>query len=71
MMIYLINQAPGGQRDRAGGQQQPAEPLRHSGGGGGQGGGAVHHAGLHSLQQDIPRVLADSSQLKMEPGQVK
>ena len=58
-------QATGGERGRA------AESLRHHRGGGGQGGGAVHHAGLHSLQQDIPRVLADSSQLKMEPGQVR
>ena len=68
MMIYSFNQAAGGQRDGAGRQQQPAESLRHRGGGRGQGGGAGHHARLHSLQQDIPRVLADSSQLKMEPG---
>ena len=67
-MIYWINQAAGGQRDGAGRQQQPAESLRHRGGRGGPGGGADHHARLHSLQQDIPRVLADSSQLQMEPG---
>ena len=68
MMIYSINQAAGGQRDGAGRQQQPAEPLCHHRRGGGQGGGAGHHARLHPLQQDIPRVLADSTQLKMEPG---
>ena len=68
MMIYSFNQATGGQRDGAGRQQQPAEPLCLHRGGGGQGGGAGHHARLNPLQQDIPRVLADSSQLKMEPG---
>ena len=68
MMIYSINQATGGQRDRPGRQQQPAEPLCHHRGGGGQGGAAENPARLHSLQQDIPRVLADFSQLKMEPG---
>ena len=62
MMIYSINQAAGGERDRA------VQPLRHHRGGGGQGSGAGHHARLHSLHQDIPRVLADVSQLKMEPG---
>ena len=67
-MIYWINQAAGGQRDGAGRQQQPAEPLCLHRGGGGQGGGAGHHARLNPLQQDIPRVLADSSQLEMEPG---
>ena len=61
-ILFLYIQATGGERGRA------AESLRHHRGGGGQGGGAVHLAGLHPLRQDIPRVLADSSQLKMEPG---
>ena len=70
-VMYSINQVVGGQWDRAGRQQQPADLLRHHRGGRGEeeGGGAVHHAGLHSLQQNISRVLGDSSQLEMEPGQ--
>ena len=73
--IYIdkpsILQASCRQRDRAGGQQPPAHLLRQHRGRGGreEGGGAVHHAGLHSLQQNISRVLGDSSQLEMEPGQ--
>ena len=62
-VMYSINQVVGGQWDRAGRQQQPADLLRHhrGGRGGEEGGGAVHHARLYPLHQNIPGSLGDTS----------